>query len=304
MSGFNLSAPKQQSVNNVPPVQPGPHVAILVRMVDLGRQYTTYKGEGKWTPKLQLVFELPFNTHVFKEGEEAKPKWIYANFTFVISDNSHLKKFIDGVIGRPLRKEEYTYNVGELLGKAFIIQVTNTPKNDGSGVWENISSASLVTEQTKSIYTVDWNKVIAKNDIWGFAIDNAGSCFKSERFGDFGDRMREKLLKSEQGISFIESGGVPYVKKDVGMAQPVQPLEAVTNPLANTVAPVQPVSPVQPIAPEQAFQPSDQSAPSNDSPQEKEPLSVGRDEFLKEMNKPTEAEKPVDNGFANPASFI
>lgn len=234
-NGFQMSAPKQEYVSNIPTMEPGQHIGILVRMIGLGNQETTWKGETKWSPKLQLVFEFPFELVSFKEGEEAKPRWIYANFTFVISDNSHLKKFVEGAIARNLEKSEYnSYNIGELLGKQFLVNIKHTPKADGNGVWENVDGATLISDrQRQMLGGVDWTKVIAKNDIWGFSVDDAGECFKSERFGDFGDKMRQKLLKSEQGIAFISSGGIPYTKAPESQNQAPKQAEPVqsTNPL-------------------------------------------------------------------------
>ena len=247
-NGFNLSAPKQTFKSNVPVTPQGAHVAILVRMVDLGRQWSIWNGEGKWSPKIQFVFELPFETHSFKEGEEPRPKWLYTQFTFVIADNSLLKKFMEGALNRTVTDAA---NIGELLGKVFMAQVSHTPKKDGSGVWENINSVSLIDERARAMYNIDWSQVVAKNDVWGFAMDEAGNCFKSERFGDFGAFMQEKLLKSEQGQAFLQSGGQPYVKPEVQQNVSVQPIVQTpvqTQPVAPAPVKVEPQINVVPTA--------------------------------------------------------
>lgn len=231
MSEFTLNAPK----SNFAPTEPVPqdtHIGILVRMIDLGRQQTEYKGVVKWQPKLQFIFELPFFTKTFNEEKGPQPAWVFARYTFVISDGSNLRPFIENAIGRALTKSEYnTFDVGQLLGKIFEVNVIHKP-NPRGGVYENISSVKLITENRKAQLNVDWSKVVAVNPIWGFSVDEAGECFKSERFGDFTDGFRNILLSSEQGIAFTSSGGVPYTKPDLaGSAQPNSFVDNV-NPLA------------------------------------------------------------------------
>ena len=236
---FIMNAPKQvyeQREEDL--VAPGQHIALLVRIIDLGKQWTENKWGKKFSPKLQLVFELPFEQKEFKEGEGQQPAWMYANFTFVISKNSLLKAFLDNVLQRNLAESEFdTFNIGELLGKTFIINVANTPKNDGKGVWQNISSATLIKgEEQRQKYNADWSKVVPSKGVFGFHVDDAGECFKTELFADFGSHMREKLLKSEQGQAFIASGGIPFAKDPNPKKEPVK---ASTNPLQqNTAEPV------------------------------------------------------------------
>jgi hypothetical protein len=226
-----------------PVISAGPHVAILVRIIDMGSQYVKNAyGEG-WKPQLKFVFELPFELHQYNDGEEEKPAWLWAKYNNIISDNSLLHKFITGAIGRKLNKSEYsTFDIGQFLGKKFIVQVGHTQKSDGNGVWENVNSAIMVTPelQNNAMYKgVPWDQAVPKNDVYGFAIDDAGECFKSPLFGEFKpspnpDRkgLREQILDSKEGRAFLEAGGKPYLKPEETEEAPQAPKEeAPTNPL-------------------------------------------------------------------------
>lgn len=51
------------------PAPEGNHPARCLSLIDLGTQKSTFQGKEKALRKVLITFELPEETHVFKEGE-------------------------------------------------------------------------------------------------------------------------------------------------------------------------------------------------------------------------------------------
>lgn len=266
MDAFNMTAPASQGkerkqVELVPAEQ---HVGILYSMIDLGDQWNqTY---NKWQRKLQLIWELPLEKRVFYDGEPEKPCAIFGNFTFTISDKSHLKVAIEQMIGRPLQKSEYNgangFNVGSLLGKKFMVNVVHKPdRNDPNKVYENAASLSPITERTMALMAgIQWEQIVQTNPTRGFAINdsNLAASFTSPAFGEIFGKTREKIIGSRQGQEHAQNGGTFYEKPEE-QRQPQQAPPQGTYPQGNNPSVQQPAP--QGTQPPSFGQPTQQTAP-------------------------------------------
>jgi hypothetical protein len=84
----------------------GPNPGILYQMVDLGTHYN--QTFDKRSRLLKLVFEFPLLKQLFKVDDTVpRPTVVSQEYTFMLGENSNLKKVIDGAEGRVLAPHEY-----------------------------------------------------------------------------------------------------------------------------------------------------------------------------------------------------
>ena len=126
----------------------GLHVAIIVRVLDLGSQKF-----GKWgmKPMVRIVCETPDELHEFKEGEGEKPFLVSQDYNRALGDTSHLGKALAGLLGRPLTAEEEAEGVdlAELAGKMVMINVTHSKVNSEGKQFANIASFAPLPKTEK-----------------------------------------------------------------------------------------------------------------------------------------------------------
>jgi hypothetical protein len=134
----SMKAPKGKTFD---PVPAGTHVARLYQIVHIGTTSFEYKGETKQSDKIRLTFELCNERKVFNEGDEPRPFSISREFGYSMSPKSHLRPFIEGMIGTKLHDEEaYNFETDSLLGEACLLSVVHVEK-DGN-TYANIQNAS------------------------------------------------------------------------------------------------------------------------------------------------------------------
>lgn len=134
-----MKAPKPKSTYEAVPA--GTHVARLYSIINLGTSSFEFKGEMKTSTKIRLTFELPGEMREFGDDKELKPMAISREFGFSMGKKSHLRPFVEGMLGVALHDEEaYNFEIEDLLGRTCLLSVSHTEK-DGN-VYSNINSAS------------------------------------------------------------------------------------------------------------------------------------------------------------------
>lgn len=135
---MSLTAPRAKTQTDVPK---GNHVARLYQIIHIGTNEFEFKGETKKSDKIRLTFELCNETKVFKEGEEPKPFSVSREFGFSMGPKSHLRPFVEGMIGTSLFEDEaYNFNFEDLLGRACLLNIVHDDKN--GNVYANIKGVS------------------------------------------------------------------------------------------------------------------------------------------------------------------
>ncbi len=129
-----LIAPKPQS--NKVLVPEGSHAGRCIGLIQIGSVADDFN-EGQYVDKIWLTFELTNETHVFKEGEEAKPFTISKEYTHSMGMKSNLRPIVEGVIGTHLSDEEaYAFDIEDLVGKSCLVIVQQgETKNGGRSSW-------------------------------------------------------------------------------------------------------------------------------------------------------------------------
>lgn len=198
-----------KKLDNIQILEAGPNPGILYSIVDEGTHYNKYF--DKTTRTVRMIFEFPLLKQLFNEGDtEERPTVVSQEYTFVLAENSNLKKFIDGAEGRVVQPSEYRngWNLGQYLGRIFIVEIENKPnKKDPTRIHNNIKGVKALTDSLRSKYNFDWEAVTRTNEIVSFMIDEAGTCFQSETFTKLPGYLQKKLKESDEGIKFRNNGG-------------------------------------------------------------------------------------------------
>lgn len=135
------TAPRPQSTYT--PAPAGTHMARCYQVIQLGTHDEEYMGKPIKSNKLTLRFELPMETKVFKEDEEAKPISVSRDFTFSMGPKANLRKLVEGIIGTTLTDEEaYGFDVEKLAGMACLITIKHKTSLKTGKVRDEISGAS------------------------------------------------------------------------------------------------------------------------------------------------------------------
>jgi hypothetical protein len=102
----------------------GTYMALCYRIVDLGTQETTYKGEAKKQHQITLSWELPDER--MKDG---RPFSVAKRYTFSASENSNFRKALESWRGKKFTAEELrSFELDKLLGKACILTIQTEEK--------------------------------------------------------------------------------------------------------------------------------------------------------------------------------
>lgn len=119
----------------------GTFVARVIRIIYTGTIKESYMGEEKEVPKIIITWELPTETHVFREADGAKPFTISKEYTHSMGNKSNLRPITEAIIGTRLTDDEaYGFDHDELLGMACQITVIHDKKE--SGTWEKVTAVS------------------------------------------------------------------------------------------------------------------------------------------------------------------
>lgn len=209
--GFSMTVPGQQSQrrDDIKLLEQGPNVGILYSIVDLGTHYNSFF--KKSSHLIRLTWEFPLLMQLFNVNDtEERPTVVSTEETFQIAERSNLKKIIDGALGRVLQPNEYKngYDIGQFLGKTMIVNIVNkASKKDPTKVYNNIGTIQGITEHVRNTYAFNWDMVQRHNDLQGFIIDPAGSCFQSDAFAKLPSFIRDKIMDSDEAKAYAEKGG-------------------------------------------------------------------------------------------------
>jgi hypothetical protein len=264
---FSMIAPGQQSRkrDDVKLLEQGPNVGILYSIVDCGTQLNTHFSKKKRV--IRFTFEFPMLKQLFNvDDTEPRPTVVSLEMTYQVAERSTLRKFIEGALGKTLQPHEYEngYDVGQFLGQVMMCNIVNqTSKNPPYKTYNKIASVQAITEHIKSVYSIDWNLITRTNPLSIFAIDPQGACFQSQEFSKLPNFLREKLMGSDEGVAYAQSGGQFIAQAEY-------------NPQGNGTAQAQPIQQQQVAAPIQR-EPQAPAGPGNPTIAEKKLVMVATD---------------------------
>lgn len=127
---------KDKAKAAVPPVEAGTYLALCIGVVDLGVQETNYNGKTRYTPQVQLMFELP--TEMIEIDGQQQPRWLSRRFSVSASSRGKLRPFIETWMGKSFSDEAFAdFDLFSLLRKPAMLTVALSE----DGQYANIASA-------------------------------------------------------------------------------------------------------------------------------------------------------------------
>lgn len=141
-----LQAPQSNIQRTLVPA--GTHIARVVGLIHIGTVKENYLGEEKLQSKIRLTFEFPEETHVFREGEDAKPLVQSQEYTLSMGKKSNLRPIVEGIIGVSLTDEEAkSFNFEILLGMACLVSIKHATTAKGVEYAKISSTSKLMKGQ-------------------------------------------------------------------------------------------------------------------------------------------------------------
>jgi hypothetical protein len=114
--------------------KPGLSLGIFARLEDLGTQTSTWEGKEKKQRKIRIVWELPKQKAVFKEGGTLEPFVVSASYTLGLGGKFILRRDIEGFLGRALTPaEEKGFDLNSLIGQPCMLSLKAAVGKDGKG---------------------------------------------------------------------------------------------------------------------------------------------------------------------------
>ena len=133
-----MSLTLKQGDNDFEKLEKGIYHATCFRMVDLGTQDNTYKGETNKKMKVQIDFEItealdPDNSEV--KMADGRPFGVGKEYTASLFESANLRKDLESWRGKSFTQEELdSLELTDFLGCTVKIEVGLTgPRPDGSG---------------------------------------------------------------------------------------------------------------------------------------------------------------------------
>lgn len=186
-----MKAPKSNAQRTLVPA--GTNIARVIGLIYIGTIESEWQGKKKELYKVRISWELPTKTHVFKEGEAARPFTISKEFTFSMGPKSNLRPFVEGIIGTSLTDEEaYGFDLNNLLGQACLLSVAHEDGKEGK--FAVVKSATQLMDGITCPAQVNPSKVL----------DYAN--WDQSYFDSLPDFIKKKIEGSKEYIAM--SGGV------------------------------------------------------------------------------------------------
>lgn len=155
----------------------GPVSAVLIQIVDLGTQKTTWQGEEKFAKKVKFIFEID------EQMNDGRPFTVNRDFTASLHEKSALRTFLESWKGQKFSDEELgKFDPKSLLGKACTLNLVTSK----DGKYVNIDSASKLMKGIQPIKPV--------NPVFLFDLDH----FDQETFDKVWPWVQKKIQDSPE----------------------------------------------------------------------------------------------------------
>jgi hypothetical protein len=162
----------------------GNHIAVCVRVIDLGTQRVEYKEQIKHQRKVYIGWEL---THELMQDE--RPFIIGKRFTLSSHEKSTLRKFLEAWRSKRFIDTDFGpggFEIKNVLGAPCMLQVVHTTRDDRE--YANVESVgSLPKGQARPT---------AVNDLVYLSLE--GDEFDDGVFASLTERMQETIMSSPE----------------------------------------------------------------------------------------------------------
>lgn len=178
------------------PAPAGSHIAVCVRVIDLGTQEVTFQGQTKQQHKVSIAWELPD-----ERRDDGKPFLITNRYTLSMHEKSTLRKHLESWRGRAFSHEEIgpggSFKPRNLLGVGCMLSIIHQERNGRT--YANISS---VSKMPKNMQTP-----AAENPLIYFSLKPDE--FNEDQLGALSERMQETITASPEYRRLMDPDGAP-----------------------------------------------------------------------------------------------
>jgi hypothetical protein len=156
---------------------------VCYRVIDLGTQDSSYKGEPKKTRLIMIAWELPD-----ERMEDGRPFMVSRRFTYSASENSHLRKALESWRGKAFTSEEIAgFDLSKML-KATALLSLSTEENAGKTYQNILTISQPLKGQPRTKDT--------ENEAFCFAM--AEGMFNMANFAKLHEKLQEIIKKSPE----------------------------------------------------------------------------------------------------------
>lgn len=176
----HVRMPEKGADFELPPA--GAHIAVCYRVIDLGTQETTFKGQKKHTHQILISWELP--DEPMRDG---RPFSVHKRYTYSSNEKANLRKDLESWRGKKFEDAEFgTWDIGTIISAGCMINIVHDDKGDK--VYANIASIMRLPKGTKA--TPPANATVV------FSLDPEE--FDSGIFEKLGDNLCSQIAKSPE----------------------------------------------------------------------------------------------------------
>lgn len=136
----------QKSAGDFAPAPAGTHIAVCIKVVDLGTQAVEWQGQTKHQHKVMLSWELPA-----EPMDDGRPHIISQRYTFSVSEKATFRKHLEGWRGKKFTDADFGpdgFDVRNILGKPCSLIVSHRAVADK--VYANIEGIGPVPKGTQA----------------------------------------------------------------------------------------------------------------------------------------------------------
>jgi hypothetical protein len=175
----------------------GLHPARLIQIIDLGTQLNeTYNKKER---RVRLAWELIGVTFETEEGEDVN-HLVSKEYSLKLSRKSHLRKAVEGMLGKSLNDGE-DFDFDKLLDTQCQITIKH---NNGTGknaheVYANVDAVLPVGKDPKG---KPFKYDRAQRDLVMFSLDN----IDDEVLSNLPEWLQDTIMKSDEYVAYTEGG--------------------------------------------------------------------------------------------------
>lgn len=167
------------------PAPVGNHLAICIRVIDIGTQVTPFKDEetGEQKSAHQVIVTWELCNEMMPDG---RPFTVNKYYTCSLHEKATLRQHLDAWRGREFTDEELKgFHLKNILGKPCMVQVAHKSRTDGK-VSANVAAVASVPKGMTIPAQVN-PSVLFDLDEWNDAL-----------FASLGDHLKQTILKSNE----------------------------------------------------------------------------------------------------------
>jgi len=166
----------------------GAHIAVCYRVIDLGTQETTFKGQPTRKHQILIQWELPD-----ERMNDGRPFSIGKKYTYSSSQKSNLRKDLESWRGKKFEDWELgEFDIGKLIGAGCMLNVVHDERQDNT--YANIATIMRLPKGTAT--------PSLKNERLCFSLSDRP--FDRVGYESLSERLREVIAKAPEYRAAVE----------------------------------------------------------------------------------------------------